>query len=200
MNITIYRHAIYPAVMLAALLSSCERDIDTDVIATAPRTAEVFVDGFAAGLEFQAWGNPTNLTIDTESKYSGTTSLRIAVPEPGDLAGSWAGGTFYTQAGRDLTQYNCLTFYARSSTGTAIEVGIGNYGDDPQYVVSMKNVKIDSNWHRYIYPYQMQPNSPARRACSTTRPVRSTARAIPSGSTTCALSTSARWPIPASRT
>lgn len=152
MNTTIYRHAIYPAVMLAALLSSCERDIDTDVIATAPCTAEVFVDGFAAGLEFQAWGNPTNLTIDTESKYSGTTSLRIAVPEPGDLAGSWAGGTFYTQAGRDLTRYNCLTFYARSSTGTAIEVGIGNYGDDPQYVVSMKNVKIDSNWHRYIIP------------------------------------------------
>lgn len=147
-------------VALMPVFMSCERAIDTDVLATAPQIADVFVDGFAAGLEFQAWGNPKNLTIDNKESYTGTTSLRIEVPEPTDFLGTWAGGTFYTEAGRDLTRFNCLTFYAKSSVGTSIEVGIGNYGE-AQYVVSMKNVKIDSNWRRYIVPI---PNS-AKLTC-----------------------------------
>ncbi len=156
MNIFTYRKGIYMAIALMPFIASCERSIDTDVLATAPQIADVFVDGFSAGLEFQAWGNPQNLTTDTDNKYGGTTSLRISVPEPGDFLGSWAGGTFYTPAGRDLSAYNCLTFYAKASVGASIEVGIGNYGDNPEYVVSMKNVKIDSNWRRYIIPI---PNS-----------------------------------------
>lgn len=161
MNKKIYTNGIYMAMALMPLISSCERTIDTDVLATAPQIADVFVDGFSAGLEFQAWGNPTNLSTDTETKHGGTTSLRISVPEPSDFLGSWAGGTFYTSTGRDLTQFNCLTFYAKASTGASIEVGIGNYGDNPEYVVSMKNVKIDSNWRRYIIPI---PNS-AKLTC-----------------------------------
>lgn len=161
MNKIIYNTVIYSALALVPLLSSCERDIDTDVPATAPQIADVFVDGFSAGLEFQAWGNTTNLTTDTDTKYSGTTSLRITVPEPGDFLGSWAGGTFYTSTGRDLTKYNCLTFYAKSSIGASIEVGIGNYGDNPEYIVAMTGVKVDSNWRKYIIPI---PN-PAKLTC-----------------------------------
>ena len=162
MNKNIYRAGAYLAsALMIASATSCERSIDTDIIATAPCIADVFVDGFSAGLEFQAWGNPTNLSTDTENKYSGTTALRISVPEPSDFLGSWAGGTFYTATGRDLTRFNCLTFYAKASTVASIEVGIGNYGEDPQYVVSMNNVKIDSNWRRFIVPI---PNS-AKLTC-----------------------------------
>lgn len=161
MNKSIYRKYIYAAIALSPVITSCERDIDTDILATAPQIADVFVDGFSAGLEFQAWGNPKNLSTDTDNKYSGTTSLRISVPEPGDFLGSWAGGTFYTSTGRDLTCFNCLTFYAKASVGASIEVGIGNYGDDSQYMVTMKNVKLDSNWRQYIIPI---PNS-ARLTC-----------------------------------
>lgn len=154
MNKSIYKTVVLLALAIAA--TSCERDIDTDIVASSPKIAEVFVDGFAAGLDFQAWGNTGNLSIDKETRHEGTSSLRISVPEPGDFLGSWAGGTFYTPAGRNLTDYNCLTFYAKSSIGASIEVGIGNYGENPQYVVSMKNVKIDSNWRKYIIPI---PNS-----------------------------------------
>lgn len=161
MKKNIYSKGIYLALAVLPFISSCERDIDTDVLATAPQIADVFVDGFSAGLEFQAWGNPTNLSTDTQNRYSGTTSLRISVPEPGDFLGSWAGGTFYTSTGRDLTQYNCLTFYAKSSIGASIEVGIGNYGENPEYVISMSNVKLDSNWRKYIIPI---PNS-AKLTC-----------------------------------
>ncbi len=153
--------AAFLALSLMPVISSCERDIDTDIPATSPQIADVFVDGFSSGIEFQAWGNVTNLSTDTQTKYDGTTSLRIAVPEPGDFLGSWAGGTFYTSSGRDLTQFNCLTFYAKASVGASIEVGIGNYGDDPQYAVAMKGVKLDSNWRKYIIPI---PNS-AKLTC-----------------------------------
>lgn len=160
MKKSLYKTGVCAALALMPLLSSCERDIDTDQLATAPKIAVVFVDGFAAGLEFQAWGNPTNLSTDTDNKYGGTTSLRISVPDPHDFLGSWAGGTFYTEAGRDLTGYNCLTFWAKASVGASIEVGIGNYGD-AEYVVGMNNVKIDSNWRRFIIPI---PN-PAKLTC-----------------------------------
>lgn len=161
MNKKLYKAGLYLAVAVLPIISSCERSIDTDIPATSPQISDVFVDGFSAGLEFQAWGNPTNLSVDNDTKYNGTSSLRIAVPMPGDVLGSWAGGTFYTTTGRDLTQYNCLTFYAKSSVATAIEVGLGQYGDNPQYVVSMANVKLDSNWHKYIIPI---PNS-AKLTC-----------------------------------
>lgn len=156
MNKIIYRTSALLALALSAVGTSCERDIDTDIVASSPQIADVFVDGFSAGLDFQAWGNPGNLTIDNDTRHSGTASLRISVPEPGDFLGSWAGGTFFTTAGRNLTAYNCLTFYAKSSMGAQIEVGIGNYGDNPKYVVTMKNVKVDSNWRKYIIPI---PNS-----------------------------------------
>lgn len=161
MKKTIYRTGIGLAMALTPFLSSCEREIDTDVLATAPQIADVFTDGFSAGLEFQAWGNPSNLSVDTDTKHSGTASLRVSVPEPTDFLGSWAGGTFYTNTGRDLTPYNCLTFYAKATIGTEIEVGIGNYGDNPEYIVSMNNVKIDSNWRKIIIPI---PNS-AKLTC-----------------------------------
>lgn len=160
MKKSIYNIGIYAALAMTPLFASCERDIDTDQVASAPNIPDVFVDGFSTGLEFQAWGNPTNLSVDNETRYAGTASLRISVPEPGDFQGSWAGGTFYTEAGRDLTEYNCLTFYAKSSVGASIEVGIGNYGD-ARFIVGLQNLKIDSNWHKYIIPI---PNS-AKLTC-----------------------------------
>lgn len=35
-------------------LAGCEREISTDVLATSPKVAEVFLDEFAAGVDFQA--------------------------------------------------------------------------------------------------------------------------------------------------
>lgn len=151
-NKNIYRSVALLTLALTPFISSCEREIDTDVLASSPRIAEVYIDGFSAGLEFQAWGNPTNLGTDNETKYSGASALRVNVPEPSNLLGNWAGGTFYTNSGRDLSSFNCLTFYAKASTAASIEVGLGNYGDDSQYIVGMKDVKLDYNWRKVIVP------------------------------------------------
>ena len=91
-------------------LAGCEREISTDVLATSPKVAEVFLDEFAAGVDFQAWGKTTALSQDNETKYSGTASLKIEVPTPDDFLGNWTGGVFFTEAGRDLSDYDALTF------------------------------------------------------------------------------------------
>lgn len=76
------------------VLAGCERKIDTDVLATSPKVAEIFIDGFASGINFQAWGKPTALSQDNETKYSGTAALKVDVPAPDDLQGNWTGGVF----------------------------------------------------------------------------------------------------------
>ena len=50
------------------LLPGCEREIDTSVPATSPKVAEVFIDGFASGVDYQAWGKPTNLSQEAQRK------------------------------------------------------------------------------------------------------------------------------------
>lgn len=155
-NKNIYRIGACAALALMPFFASCEREIDIDPenpdnLATAPKMDEVFIDGFSAGLGFQAWGNPTNFSVDNDIKHSGSASMCISVPDPDDVEGNWAGGVFYVENGRDLSDFNCLTFYAKASVGAAIEVGIGNYGDDA-YSVGMSSVRLSFNWKKYIIP------------------------------------------------
>lgn len=138
--------------MAILALAGCEREISTDVLATSSKVAEVYVDGFAAGVDFQAWGKTTALSQDTETSYSGTTSLRVEVPTPDDAAGNWTGGVFFAEAGRDLSGYNALTFYVKSTASTKIEVGLGSYGDNPQYTVTAADMVADANWRKVILP------------------------------------------------
>lgn len=137
----------------AAFLSlvGCTRDIDTEVLATYPDISEVFMDDFTSDLQFQAWGKVTNFSISTETKYEGTSSMQIEIPKPSDPMGSWAGGTFYSLMGRNLSNYDALTFYAKSSIPTTIEVGLGNY-EDAQYLVTVKNIEVNTNWSKVIIP------------------------------------------------
>lgn len=132
-------------------LAGCEREISTDVLATSPKVAEVFLDEFAAGVDFQAWGKTTALSQDNETKYSGTASLKIEVPTPDDFLGNWTGGVFFTEAGRDLSDYDALTFYVKSSASTKIEVGLGSYGD-AEYAATLAGVTADANWRKVIVP------------------------------------------------
>ncbi|NTW44580.1 MAG: hypothetical protein HGB14_09160, partial [Anaerolineaceae bacterium] len=65
---------------------SCERDLSDEAeFATFPKTAEVFIDGFSGGLEYLPF-NGSKLdafTVDETTKYDGTASMRIDVPNFG---------------------------------------------------------------------------------------------------------------------
>lgn len=133
------------------MLTSCEREISTNELATYPNLSEVFFDTFAPDLQYQAWGKVTNFDIDTEVSYTGTSSMKIDVPEPSDPMGSWAGGTFYSQTGRNLSEYDAITFYAKASISTKMETGIGNFGDK-QYIVGLTDVKVGTSWSKIVIP------------------------------------------------
>ncbi len=134
---------------------SCKRDIDVLEPATYPKTPEVFIDGFSAGLNYAAFGGSkvTAFDVDTEVKYSGTSSMKISVPDFEDPQGAYAGGAYFTSAGRDLSGYDALTFWAKASQPASIDiVGIGNDLAEAKYVASRSGLDVNSNWKKYIIP------------------------------------------------
>lgn len=133
------------------VLFGCTRDIDTAELASYPASADVFIDKFSSDLNFSAWGKVTNLDVDFDTKYSGTASLRVSVPEPDDPMGNWAGGNFYSTVGRDLSSYDALTFYVKSSLPAVITVGLGD-SDESKYRITLDEVKVNSNWRKVIIP------------------------------------------------
>ena len=136
-------------------LSSCERDFDSLEPAGAPVDGNVYIDGFSPGLNYAAFGGsvPTAFDVDQEVKYSGTSSMKIAVPDANDPKGAYAGGTYFTSTGRDLSGFNVLTFWAKASKSATIDViGFGNDLDQNRYVTTINGLKLNTNWEKVIIP------------------------------------------------
>ena len=135
---------------------SCERDLsDEAVFATFPNTGEVFIDGFSGGLEYLPFdGSKQNaLSIDTNNKYDGTASMRFDVPNFGDPAGSYAGAIFPDYFGRNLTEYDALTFYAMGSQAATINtIGFGFDFLENKFAVTKQNLRINTTWTKYVIP------------------------------------------------
>lgn len=133
----------------------CQRDVNDLSPATNPKNGEVFIDAFTSGLNYSAYSGAVPEAFDTDKsvKYSGTASMRFAVPDYNDPAGSYAGGSFYTSAPRDLSGFNALTFYIKASQAANIDViGFGNDMGENKYQVSLSNLPVNSNWKKVIIP------------------------------------------------
>ncbi|WP_298392650.1 Ig-like domain-containing protein [Flavobacterium sp.] len=135
---------------------SCERDLSDDAsLSTFSKNPDVFIDGFSAGLGYGAFGGSklTAFSVDTDTKYQGTSSMRFDVPNEGDADGGYAGGVFIDGAGRNLTDYDALTFWVKGSKGAYLnEVGYGNDFGLNKYNVTLRNVSITTNWQKVIIP------------------------------------------------
>lgn len=149
----------YQKILLLLIITlsilSCERDLDGLELATAPTTPEVFIDGFSAGLNYAAFGGSdvTAFEVDADVKYQGTSSMRIAVPDFEDPKGAYAGGVYFTEAGRDLSGYDALTFWAKASKSASIDViGFGNDLGENKYVASIQGLPVNTNWKKYYIP------------------------------------------------
>jgi hypothetical protein len=151
---------------LILILASCERPISEEATnASLAKTGEIFTDtpvgmgtnfyfpyGADAlnpvGSKFNAW------TVDTQVSYKGNASMRFDVPNSNDPEGNYAGGIFKVDgAGRDLSGYDALTFWAKASQGVTIgEIGFGEDFFPNKYIATMKNVSIGTNWKKIIIP------------------------------------------------
>jgi Bacterial Ig-like domain (group 2) len=144
----------------------CERDLSADAtIATYPKTAEVFIDapvGMGTNFYFPYGpdaGNPVGSklnawSVDNQVSYKGTSSMRFDVPTATDPTGNYAGAIFRVDgAGRDLTDYDALTFYVKASQGVTIaEFGFGEDFYPNLYITTIKNVAVGTNWTKVIIP------------------------------------------------
>jgi hypothetical protein len=146
---------VWPVLAMVSLLLApgCSTERDTSGLQPLPRDAEpvVFADGFSVGLDFQAFLGSylTALSIDTTEKYSGTSSLKFTVP-----LGTYAGGAFPTTRARDLTGYDALTFWAKASRTTSLDiVGLGNDNtDDSRFKASRADVPLTTEWTKVVVP------------------------------------------------
>ena len=143
-------------IFIACFIVSCERDEAELEPATYPTTPEVFIDGFSAGLNYGAFGGslPTAFQVDEETTYGNTkSSMRFEVPDVNDPRGAYAGGVFFTSVGRDLTEYDALTFWAKASKAANIDlIGFGNDFEIGKYQASIAGVPVNTNWKKYVIP------------------------------------------------
>ena len=144
------------AVATLAFTGCSERDTSTLPPAPPNDAADVFIDAFGAGTDFQAFAgsNVAALEIDTSVRHAGTASLKVTVPNPGDPFGEWSGGAFTTSLARDLSGYNALTFWAKSSVPTTLNVaGIANDNTGTsKYSAEVVNIPLTTTWTKYTIP------------------------------------------------
>jgi len=153
-----FYHSITTILVIMLIAVSCQRQLDELQLATNyDTTPDLFIDGFSAGLDYAAWGKTTNFSLDYAEKYSGTASMKFEVPNLGDPFGSTAGGVFQAAAGRDLSGYNVLTFWAKASeSDTLSTIGFGNSTvkgvSDGTYKVTVNNLILTTAWTKYYIP------------------------------------------------
>lgn len=139
-----------------AFLSGCERNLSDEVeFAKYPSTPEVFIDGFSSGLEYLPFAGSKldAFSVDTETRYAGSASMQFVVPNEGDPAGSYAGAIFPDENGRDLSDYDALTFWAKASqAGTLNEIGFGNDFGENKFMATMNNLRLTTAWAKYVIP------------------------------------------------
>ncbi len=145
-----------PLWILALAVLGCENDENDFKEATFSTNPEVFIDTFTPGLMYSAYGGsvPSAFQVDNEETYNNSAaSMRFDVPNVGDSAGAYAGGSFYTSVGRDLTGYDALTFWAKSDVAATIDVvGFGNDFGDNKFQASINGLRISTVWKKYIIP------------------------------------------------
>ena len=145
------------ALSLMFIALACERSVDGLEEPGFSENPDVFIDGFSAGLEYLPFAESDQdaFSVDSDDTHDNTAaSMRFDVPNVGDPEGGFAGAIFRDEnGGRDLTSYNALTFYAKGTVaGTLNEIGFGQDFGENEYVASLNNVKLTTNWEKYVVP------------------------------------------------
>ncbi|MDX5585276.1 MAG: carbohydrate-binding protein [Aureibaculum sp.] len=155
----IYSKITLILVMISLITVSCERDLSDEAeFATFSITGEVFIDapiGLGSDFYFPFEGSKaTAWTVDDSEGYESESSMRFDVPNADDPDGNFAGAIFRVDgSGRDLTEFDALTFWAKASQGIAIgEMGFGTDFFEDKYKANAADVLLSTNWVKYIIP------------------------------------------------
>ena len=158
---TMKTKAIY--FIVALVVFGCTRDEEVLPNATFPKTAEIFTDvpvsltdEFFVSFDPAAGANTNGFGVDENEFFEGTASIRIDVPSVDDPDGSFIGGIFLDRGdGRNLTDYNALTFYAKASFSLpagSVDFGFGSDFEQDRYAAGISTLLITSGWKKYTIP------------------------------------------------
>jgi hypothetical protein len=140
--------------LVSMLFLGCERDISNLEPATYPTNPDIFINGFSSGLNYAAFGSsvPTAFDVDKNVTYNNSSaSMKFEVPDYDDPRGAYAGGVFFTSVGRNLSEYNALTFWAKATQPCSInEIGFGNDMGESKYQSTIYGLGLNTNWKKYI--------------------------------------------------
>jgi len=143
-------------VLIALVAAGCGHDTGNLGLARGNTDPLVFTDNFGAGIGYQAFkdSKPNVLSVDNTQKHTGTSSLKVTVPGPGDPAGGYAGGALTSQQPRDLSDYSALTFWAKASKVATLNVaGVGNDNTGTsKYQASSTYIPLTTEWKKYVIP------------------------------------------------
>ena len=145
--------------LLILISFGCERDVSEDaVLAEFPNTPDVFTDSpVGMGTEFYLpfdGSKQTAWTVDDEVSYRGEASMRFDIPNANDPDGSFAGAIFRIDgSGRNLTDYDALTFWAKASQGVVVDqFGFGEDFLENRYVTTLTGTSLSTTWKKIIIP------------------------------------------------
>lgn len=145
--------------LVLVLTLGCERDLTDDAVeAQFSSIGEIFTDTFVAmGSNFYfpfADSKLDAFSVDEEEGYNSSASFRIDVPNADDPTGNYAGAILRVDgAGRNLTTFDALTFWAKASQGVSIDAfGFGQDFMENKYQVTVNNVSVGTNWAKYTIP------------------------------------------------
>ncbi|MFO7655089.1 MAG: hypothetical protein R6X25_14920 [Candidatus Krumholzibacteriia bacterium] len=157
MNPTRRHLSAMAAIALLTLAVGCsERDPAELEVARARIDPLVFDDDYGEDVYFQAFSGTylEAVSLDSVYAYSGQRSLKITVPPEGSALGAYAGGVLTAVAARDLADFNALTFYARSSVNSVLNLagfGNDNTGTSP-HEAARSNIPLTTDWTFVVVP------------------------------------------------
>jgi hypothetical protein len=157
------------AIAFILLFTNCEREIsDAAVEATYPKIADIYTDNpigltdvFFHSDDPANGANVNGFDVDNEVAYVGRSSVRIDVPAPNDPDGGYVGGVFIDRGnGRNLTNFDALTFYVKASrtVTSGVTFGFGsdylanNEQDVNKFRVTTNDMTLSTNWKKVIIP------------------------------------------------
>lgn len=162
----------FPVALVVALVgvvllaSGCSnRDLTGLEQARGNRNPLVFADGYDPDVYFQAFFQTHVTAVSVDSVFAheglaqdGARSLKVNVPPSGSSLGLFSGGVLTSGGGRDLADYNALTFYARAAKPITLDfLGLGNDNTgNSLYEAGRSAVALFPAWTFVVVPI---PNS-----------------------------------------
>jgi hypothetical protein len=143
------------AAVLVALAVGC-------IQSPSPTSSQVFVGRYPDDTSFQPFKatSGADLEVDATTCYPDTTlycpdggaSVKVTVPGPGDPANAFAGGAFVAGLPRNLSGYDAVTFWAKSSRPAPWIVGLGSDNSGTSLYQAEWNATLETTWTQYVLP------------------------------------------------